>query len=332
MSVDGTVSYLLADHLGSTSTVVNAMDDPVSQKYYPFGRTRSGSVPTDKQFTGHQKEGSLYFMQARFYDPALGRFLSPDSIVPDPSNPQSLNRYSYVLNNPLRYTDPTGHCVGGFGWACNTADLVVDQAEDAVTLVKVLSGYAAAETVGVLEPRVKDAAAASRWVGRGTWAGTRATGAFIADESRDVRFYARNLRRHPGSVIQNTVTLAIALTSAGDRRQISDDFAFYFDCGGSCWAINRYLLRRNPPAYTPGETAFSTLPFSEVFLETIVHEQQHGIQSDAAGPLYYVGLYWEYRTVGYDNSIFERDARAAGNAGRTHSPPRIGRWCIFGEC
>ena len=46
------------------------------------GRTRSGSVPTDKLFTGHQQEGSLYFMQARFYDPTLGRFLSPDSIVP----------------------------------------------------------------------------------------------------------------------------------------------------------------------------------------------------------------------------------------------------------
>jgi hypothetical protein len=49
-------------------------------------------------------------MKARFYDPLVGRFLQPDSIVPDYANPQSLNRYSYVLNNPLRYTDPTGHC------------------------------------------------------------------------------------------------------------------------------------------------------------------------------------------------------------------------------
>jgi len=61
--------------------------------------------------------GNLYFMRARFYPslrsragfPMIGRFLQPDSVVPDPSNPQSLNRYSYVLNNPLRYTDPTGH-------------------------------------------------------------------------------------------------------------------------------------------------------------------------------------------------------------------------------
>jgi RHS repeat-associated protein len=51
----------------------------------------------------------LYDYQARFYDPALGRFLQPDLLVPEPGNPQTLNRYAYVYNNPLRYTDPSGH-------------------------------------------------------------------------------------------------------------------------------------------------------------------------------------------------------------------------------
>ena len=46
---------------------------------------------------------------ARQFDPALGRFLQADSIIPNPANPQSLNRYSYTLGNPLRYTDPSGH-------------------------------------------------------------------------------------------------------------------------------------------------------------------------------------------------------------------------------
>ncbi|MBK8129277.1 MAG: RHS repeat-associated core domain-containing protein [bacterium] len=55
--------------------------------------------------------GLLYY-NARFYAPGLGRFLSADSIVPNPTNPQSLNRYSYVLNSPVNFTDPTGHfCV-----------------------------------------------------------------------------------------------------------------------------------------------------------------------------------------------------------------------------
>jgi RHS repeat-associated protein len=67
--------------------------------------------PTDRRFTGQRWEANLglYDYRARFYDPALGRFLQPDPIVPEPGNPQALNRYAYVYNNPLRYTDPSGH-------------------------------------------------------------------------------------------------------------------------------------------------------------------------------------------------------------------------------
>lgn len=45
---------------------------------------------------------------ARWYDPSIGRFIQADTIVPNPNNPQSVNRSSYVLNNPLLYTDPMG--------------------------------------------------------------------------------------------------------------------------------------------------------------------------------------------------------------------------------
>lgn len=51
---------------------------------------------------------------ARYYDAQLGRFISADTIVPGAGNPQSLNRYTYALNNPLRYKDPSGHCVSCF--------------------------------------------------------------------------------------------------------------------------------------------------------------------------------------------------------------------------
>ena len=50
-------------------------------------------------------------MNARYYVPYLNRFISADSIIPNEADPQSYNRYSYVRNNPLRYTDPTGHCL-----------------------------------------------------------------------------------------------------------------------------------------------------------------------------------------------------------------------------
>jgi RHS repeat-associated protein len=90
-------------------------------RYYPYGETRSisGSVPTDRRFTGQRQEdsglGSLYDYGARLYSPAIGRFLSADTIVPRPHDPQSWNRFSYTRNNPLKYTDPTGHHFDPFG-------------------------------------------------------------------------------------------------------------------------------------------------------------------------------------------------------------------------
>jgi len=74
-------------------------------------------LPTDRQYTG-QRWGDalgLYDYRARYYDPALGRFIQPDTIVPEPGDPQALNRYAYVLNNPLRYNDPSGHAFSECG-------------------------------------------------------------------------------------------------------------------------------------------------------------------------------------------------------------------------
>jgi RHS repeat-associated protein len=83
-----------------------------SIKYLPFGGTRSsqGTLGTDKLFTGQRLDNTgLYYYGARYYDPTIGRFISADTIVQNPYDPQTLNRYSYCLNNPLRYVDPTGH-------------------------------------------------------------------------------------------------------------------------------------------------------------------------------------------------------------------------------
>ncbi len=121
--------------------------------YYPLGccRNSTGDLGTDKLFTGQRRDiatagAELYYYGGRYYDPTIGRFISPDplvqwsngldlvsyqltvNIIPlglgsvgnlqvtypravlaVPMNPQALNRYSYVLNNPLKYTDPTGY-------------------------------------------------------------------------------------------------------------------------------------------------------------------------------------------------------------------------------
>jgi RHS repeat-associated protein len=132
MRVGSTLYYVLGDHLGSASVVTNSTGTIVGEdRFYPFGETRftTGTMFTDKLFTGQREITGLgiYHYQARFYSPKLGRFLSADTIVPGYANPQSFNRYSYVINNPLRYTDPTGHkpCEEYQG-ACLSEDQMTD--------------------------------------------------------------------------------------------------------------------------------------------------------------------------------------------------------------
>ena len=108
------VYYLHTDHLGSTSLTTDSGGAVVArQLYHPYGEVRwsEGTLPTDFGFTGQRLDSGtgLVFMHARYYHPGLGRFISADTIVLNPGNPQSLNRYSYVLGNPLKYIDPSGH-------------------------------------------------------------------------------------------------------------------------------------------------------------------------------------------------------------------------------
>ncbi len=104
------VRYLHLDHLTGTSLMSDSAGELLSSiKYFPYGATRAGGVATDKLLTGQRLDGTgLYYYNARYYDAGLGRFISVDIIVPDAMNPQSLNRYSYCLSNPLKYVDPSG--------------------------------------------------------------------------------------------------------------------------------------------------------------------------------------------------------------------------------
>ncbi len=118
---DNGLFYIHSDHLGSTSVMSygqghlqQGQEVPGSNAHYlPFGdwRVEPSHELTDQGFTGqkHNMDLGLYYYNARFYLPGIGRFASADTIVPDPMNPQQFNRYTYVLNNPLRFTDPTGH-------------------------------------------------------------------------------------------------------------------------------------------------------------------------------------------------------------------------------
>ena len=118
MRTSAGVTYLHGDHLGSTSVACNGTTGALvsRQTYYAFGGLRSYDVAqittvTDYTFTGQKNDAAsaLMFYNARYYDANIGRFVQADPIVAAPFNPQSLNRFAYVLNNPVRYTDPTGY-------------------------------------------------------------------------------------------------------------------------------------------------------------------------------------------------------------------------------
>lgn len=103
-----------ADHLGSIRLTSDGNGHEVNRyTYSSFGSVieESGSADNDRAFTGHTRDRAvdLTYMVARYNVAETGCFISPDSIVPDPANPQALNRYAYVYNNPISNVDPTGH-------------------------------------------------------------------------------------------------------------------------------------------------------------------------------------------------------------------------------
>ena len=118
----GTLSYLLADRLGSTLETLDGSGNTLNEmRYWPYGGRRAGTMSqTDKLYTGQQQEpdtaqpeiaGSsigLYNYKARFYSTVTGRFVSADPIGGNAGDPPSWDPYSYVRANPLRLVDRTG--------------------------------------------------------------------------------------------------------------------------------------------------------------------------------------------------------------------------------
>ncbi|MBV6396877.1 MAG: hypothetical protein HFACDABA_02479 [Anaerolineales bacterium] len=116
------VEYTLGDHLGSTSITTDALGNKVSElRYTPWGEVRYSWIDpalvttpdyelSKYTFTGqysYMEDLALMFYNARFYDPAIGRFAGADTIIPD--SLQGLDRYNYTSNHPIVNIDPTGH-------------------------------------------------------------------------------------------------------------------------------------------------------------------------------------------------------------------------------
>jgi RHS repeat-associated protein len=125
-------------------TTADPLDgDKLSElRFKAWGETRYSltNAPTDRRFTGQIEEAGigLYFYNARWYDSYLNRWTSPDSIIPlESQGVQAWDRYAFVNNNPVRFNDPLGHCIGPLAIVCvaliEAAPAIIEAVAYAVT-------------------------------------------------------------------------------------------------------------------------------------------------------------------------------------------------------
>lgn len=158
--------YLHRDYQGTILAISNSIGQVVEKRLFDAwgniikvqdgaGMTLNGPTVLDRGYTGHEHLQSvdLIHMNGRLYDPKLHRFLQPDNFVQEPFNTQNYNRYGYVLNNPLRFTDPSGESWKSFwkGVGNGVADAfkaVVNVAVAVVTTVVAVAIIATSITIG----------------------------------------------------------------------------------------------------------------------------------------------------------------------------------------
>ena len=116
-SSDGSAGeYYHPDHLHSAQ-VMSTNSGALTQHYEctAYGNTRytfsTNAFPLSRRYTSQvlDEDTGLYYYGSRYYDPVLGRFVQPDTVIPHIFDPQSYDRYAYARDNPLHYVDPTGH-------------------------------------------------------------------------------------------------------------------------------------------------------------------------------------------------------------------------------
>jgi RHS repeat-associated protein len=141
MRVGSTLSFLLTDHLGSTAITASSSGAKSAElRYKAWGEQRyaEGVAPTDFRYTGQRLESllGLHDYGARWYDSYLNRWTSPDPIVPEKiQGVQAWDRYAYANNNPVRFNDPSGHCIGPLLAVCIAAATFIADNAAAITAV-----------------------------------------------------------------------------------------------------------------------------------------------------------------------------------------------------
>ncbi len=154
---DGSFFFYHTDYISSSNVITdNSGNQTALYEYDPYGTTvtHTGAAEVKHRFTGQEADDStgLYYYNARYMDPQLGRFVTSDPTVQHPTDPQDLNRYAYARNNPIRFTDPTG-----LSWLSKLFGAIVGIAVGVVTANPVLGFAAFAATDSIVNARQQGA-------------------------------------------------------------------------------------------------------------------------------------------------------------------------------
>ncbi|MBI1936314.1 hypothetical protein HYS31_07810 [Candidatus Woesearchaeota archaeon] len=167
VNTDGQKRFVHADLLGSSVLITDEQGNVVEETFYaPYGEIISGGQDSRYDYTGKEFDPITqeYDFGPRRYKPDWTMFTQPDPILPDPYDPQQLNRYSYARNNPYRYVDPSGHYIES---AVDVGFIIYDiqELKEEHSLVNYLA--LGADTAGLIIPFVTGGGLAVRGAGLG---------------------------------------------------------------------------------------------------------------------------------------------------------------------
>lgn len=228
--------------------------DPSTRMPYTLNEDWEGAL--GRGFTGHEHLPmfGLINMNARLYDPLLGRFLSPDPYIQETESPQNYNRYSYCLNNPLRYTDRTGELF----WV---DDFLIGFIKGVILDVEKPVNYALNQASNAIK----------------IWGGL-----FVSDKNKSfMGKYWELLSRFTWQAPQTLLGFTVAQTynTFGNVEEVKSKFGatvIKTNSIGNAVTIGNYIM---------GNLSLSADPNNSIFQ----HEYGHYLQSQTIGPLY---LYW----------------------------------------
>lgn len=231
------VAFFHKDHLGSSMLLTRTGSEQKDLTLYrPYGLERTLPDQSDEKrykFTDQELDGEtgLYNYDARLYDPGLGMFVSADSVVPDWTDPQGLNRYAYCRNNPLIYTDPSGHVFKAITTAVKIAKVVYKGGDLYMTVSGMVDDI---KTIGSLDPKV------------GTGERLVATGSLLLDIAgvKDGYQLGKNVLKIADDVNDNTKVINRAENIVGTSmntkpRFIADDAGNIVDTHAT--PLGRYI-------------------------------------------------------------------------------------------